>query len=218
MSPTHTDESTGHLDSLIAEHRHRFFSVFPQEKFIPKHHFVEHYPQLIKTFGPLVSLWTMKFEAKQCYFKKIVRQTSCFCNILKSMATKHHSIIAYHLHSSNFKKPATSVSKMSRVQLEVVNEDIQEFVSQKFPEETVVHLTDKVDFQGTSYGIGMMLVYGSTGGLPNFAELLQIIIVHDSLVFTVKLQSIWYCEHFRCFKLESTSIVRVTEQSQLTDI
>lgn len=64
MSPAHTDETIGYLDSLIAEHRHRFKTVFPQGKFIPKHNFFEHYPQLIKAFGPLVSLWTMRFEAK----------------------------------------------------------------------------------------------------------------------------------------------------------
>ena len=104
MSPTHTDESIGHLESLIAEHRHRFCSVFPQGKLIPKHHFVEHYPQLIKAFGPLVSLWTMRFEAKHSFFKKIVRQTNCFRNILKSMAKKHQSMIAYHLHGSCVKK------------------------------------------------------------------------------------------------------------------
>lgn len=86
MSPTHTDESIGFLDSLISEHRHRFTSVLPQANLIPKHHFVEHYPQLIKSFGPLVSLWTMRFEGKHRFFKKIIRQTNCFRNILKSMA------------------------------------------------------------------------------------------------------------------------------------
>lgn len=106
---------------------------------------------------------------------------------------------------------------MSRVPSEVVNENTQEFLSQKF-QETVVHLTNRTDFQGTSYSIGMMLVYGSTGGLPDFAEILQIIVVRDSLVFVVKLQSAWYCEHVRRFKLESTSIVKVVKQSELTDI
>ena len=56
MSPTLTDESIGFLDSLTSEYRHRFTSVLPQANLIPKHHFVEHYPQLIKSFGPLVSL------------------------------------------------------------------------------------------------------------------------------------------------------------------
>jgi hypothetical protein len=177
MSPTHTEESIGHLDSLISEHRHRFSSVFPQQRLIPKHHFVEHYPQLIKAFGPLVSLWTMRFEAKHSFFKKIVRQTNCLLNILKSMAKKHQYMIAYHLHGSNVKKTAVSVSKMTRVPLEVVNENIQEFLSQKFPEETAVHLTKQAEFQGTSNGIGMILVYGSNSGLPDFAEILQIITI-----------------------------------------
>lgn len=113
----------------------------------------------------------MRFEAKHSFFNKIVRQTNCFRNILKSMAKK----TLVHLHCSNVKKPAVSVSKMSRVPLEVVNENIQEFLSQKFPEETFVHLTNQAEFQGTSYSIGMILVYGSNGGLPDFAEILPII-------------------------------------------
>lgn len=87
MSPTHT--GTGLLDSLIADHRYRFFTVFPQGKLIPKHHFAEHYLQLIKAFGPLVLLWTMRFEAKHHFFKKLVRQTCCFRNIVKSKVQVH---------------------------------------------------------------------------------------------------------------------------------
>lgn len=114
MSPTFIDQSIGYLESLIAEHRHRFLSVFPHEKLIPKHHFVEHYPQLIEAFGPLVSLWTMCFKAKHHFFKKIVRQTTCFRNILKSMAKKHQAMIAYHLHGSDVKKSGISVSVVQR--------------------------------------------------------------------------------------------------------
>lgn len=218
MSPTHTIESIGLLDSLIAEHRHRFLTVFPQERLIPKHHFLEHYPQLIKAFGPLVSLWTMRFEAKHSFFKKVVRQTGCFRNILKSLAKKHQSMIAYHLHGSTVTKPAVSLSKLSRVPLEVVNETIQDFFSHTFPDETVVHLTNSLQSHGLSYNIGMVLVYGSTGGLPDFAEISQMIVVCDSLIFVVKLQSAWYMEHLRCFKLESMHILKVVKQSELPDI
>lgn len=41
------------LKDVVAEHRHRFSSVFPQEKLIPKHNFLEHYPQFIKAFYEL---------------------------------------------------------------------------------------------------------------------------------------------------------------------
>ena len=126
-------------------------------------------------------------------------------------------MIACHLHASVVKQPAVSVSKMSRVPLEVVNENVQEFLLQKYQEETGVNLTNQAEFQGTSYSVGMMVVYGSTAGLPDFAEILQIIVVHDTLVFVMKLQSAWYSEHFRCFKLESTRVIKVIEQSRLTD-
>ncbi|XP_056443822.1 uncharacterized protein LOC130380603 [Gadus chalcogrammus] len=71
MSPAHTEESICYLDTKIAEHRQRFLDVFPQNKLIPKHHFIEHYPELIREFGPLSALWTMCFEAKHSFFKKI---------------------------------------------------------------------------------------------------------------------------------------------------
>lgn len=75
-------------------------------------------------------------------------------------------------------------------------------------------MTNKVEFHGTTYSIGMILAYGSTGGLPDFADVVQIIVVCDSLAFVVKLQTSWYCEHLR---LESTSIVKVVGQSKLAD-
>lgn len=126
MSPTHTDESIGYFDSLIAEHRSRFKSVFTQEKVIPKHHFVEHYPQLIKAFGPLVSLWTMRVEAKHHFFKKIVWQTSCFRNVL---ANKHKSMISYSHYGPDVmsRKCTLTVTKMTSIPIDVVNGDIQKY-------------------------------------------------------------------------------------------
>lgn len=217
MSPTHTDESIGYLDSLIAEHRSRFKSVFKVEKLIPKHHFVEHYPQLIKAFGPLVSLWTMRFEAKHHFFKKIVRQTSCFRNVLKSMANKHQSMISYTLYDPDVRKCAITVTKMSSIPIDIANQDIQKYMLKEFPAEKVVHLASKAEYHGTFYSAGMMLAYGSTIGFPDFAEIVQIIVVQSSLAFVVKLQTAWYFEHFRGFMLEPTGIVRVVKHSELID-
>lgn len=43
-------------------------------------------------------------------------------------------------------------------------------------------------FFGTNYCTGMMLAYGSTGGLPDFAEILHMMIDQGHLFFIVKLQ------------------------------
>lgn len=91
--------------------KNRFFDVFPMEKLIPKHHFLEHYPDLIKAFGPLVAMWTMRFEGKHSCFKHVVRHTNSFKNILLSLTRKHQLLMAYQ--AQNPSKPAFSVSDVS---------------------------------------------------------------------------------------------------------
>lgn len=47
----------------------------------------------------------------------------------------------------------------------------------------------------------MILACGSTAGMPEFAEILQICIVGDELSFIVRLYVAWYQDHFRAFHL-----------------
>lgn len=44
-----------------------------------------------------------------------------------------------------------------------------------------IHVANKIAFLGTNYCVGMMLPFGSTGGLPDFAEIIKIFIVRQSL-------------------------------------
>lgn len=121
----------------ISEHRHRLQEVFPQLRLTPKHHFLEHYPALIETFGPLVRLWTMRFEAKHKFFKRVVRFSSNFKNVLLSLSTKHQLMMAYNW-QINMAKPALVISKVSSLPLEVLHGDIQESVKILFLQLTSV--------------------------------------------------------------------------------
>ena len=62
-----SDESLRYLESNISDHRQLFTDVFPNERFLPIHHFLEHYPNLICCFGSLADLWTMRYEAQHCF-------------------------------------------------------------------------------------------------------------------------------------------------------
>lgn len=218
LSPVHTDSTICFLDSKLSEHRHRFLKAFPQDKLIPKHHFLEHYPQLIKWFGPLVSLWTMRFEAKHSFFKRVVRHTHSFRNILLSLAVKHQLMIAFHLHSSTFFKPSLQVTKLSAVDLTILREDIKEVQETKFPGESFVQFANTLCFHGTSYSTGMILAHGSTGGLPDFVELILITVVNGKVGFIVKCLNAWYLEHLGSYELEKTRSVKVIEPSELSDV
>lgn len=65
-----------YLDVLIQEYLDSRKALFPETNLKPKHHYLRHYPALILKFGPLIRLWTMRFESKHSYFKRCARNSS----------------------------------------------------------------------------------------------------------------------------------------------
>lgn len=108
-------------------------------------------------------------------------------------------MIAYHIHGANILRPKLSLSRMTQVAVEVLKDSIKESFVNKFPRAAVVSMTNKVTILGTDYCVGMLLPFGSTGGLPDFGEILQITIVLERPVFVLNLLSGWYHEHLRSF-------------------
>lgn len=216
VSPKFTEESICYLDTLISEHRHRLLEVFPEQKLLPKHHFVEHYPELIRGFGPLVSLWTMRFEAKHSFFKRVVGNTYSFRNVLLSLASKHQRMMAYYS-QENALKSATCVTKISSVPLEILDLGIQQSFKNVYPAQTSVNLTNAVIHHGTKYAAGMVLPYGSTGGQPDFVQISQIAIVDDNLSFIVKLFKGCYDGHYGAYVLEYTGNMTLLQHGELSD-
>lgn len=67
VAPVHTTESIAYLQSKI---RSRLQEVFPGIKLLPKHHYVNHYPD-DQISGLLVGMWMLRFEAKHIFFKQV---------------------------------------------------------------------------------------------------------------------------------------------------
>ncbi len=202
VAPLHNQETIAYLDCKITEHRNRFLELFPA-RLLPKPHFLEHYPQLIECFGPLVGQWTMRFEGKHSFFKKVVRHINCFKNIPLTLATKHQQMIAYHISALHLKTDL-EVHHVSVLPEDVMNKEVVSSLRQKNPKINDVHLAKSATIKGISYRIGMLIPYGSTGGLPDFAEILQICIVESSLSFVVRVLCAWYREHFRAYELTTS--------------
>ncbi len=68
LCPSFTDETLDYFQSKISDHKQVLLKTFPEFSLRPKHHYVEHYPTMIKCYGPLVHVWTMRFEAKHRFF------------------------------------------------------------------------------------------------------------------------------------------------------
>lgn len=111
------------------------------------------------------------------------------------------------------------VKNISIISVDVLNEEVALALRQKYPDVTQVNLTKNVTARGINYRNGMVLASGSTGEMPEFAEILQICVVGDELSFVVRLYFACYQEHFRAFELTlspSREIVLV-QFDELTD-
>lgn len=167
----------------ISDHREKYQEAFPNKKLLPKHHYLEHYPQMIRCFGSLVGLWTMRFEGKHSFFKEVAHHTKCFKNVALTLSRKHQLLIAYHLHSLHPQKAGVEVSSASRVPLEVLKDDISLPIKQMYPDMTEVNMTKSADYRGINYRNRMIVICGFTDGLPEFGEIIRICVVQGTLNF-----------------------------------
>ena len=86
------------LDSQLNDFIKSYFEVFEDAKLKPKSHYLQHYPQMIKVFGPLVK--TLRFESKHRYFKSTFSGSKNQENICYSLV-KRRQMLTY----LNYKKP-----------------------------------------------------------------------------------------------------------------
>jgi hypothetical protein len=61
--------------------------LFPEKTFTAKDHYITHYPDFVKFYGPLRFTWTLDFEQFHQNFKYIQYRTKNFKNPLKTLAT-----------------------------------------------------------------------------------------------------------------------------------
>lgn len=101
--------------------------------------------------------------------------------------------------------------------LSVTRTTLKDLVKVRFPCVTAVHTANNVYFFGTNYAVGMLVCSGSTAGLPDFAEVLRIMLICDKLTFFVRLQNALYNEHLRGYKLENTASLLLLAHGDLKD-
>lgn len=218
MSHTFTDDIIAYMAWKISGHRQLLQEVFPNFRLRPKHHYIEHYPHLIRSFGPLVHLWTMRFEGKHKVFKKIIRDTHNYKNVLKTLAERHQDMMAFYLSSPRFFKPPVQTSKVESLFVESLPTDTHALIS-GITGSSTVYGTKKAILQGTVFVVGMFVCTGSYAALPVFKEIKNILLIQSDVFFLLKDYETWYVEHLRSYELtaHTSKSHTVKSLSQLTD-
>lgn len=219
VATRHTEESIHFLALKISEHRQLLLATFPDYRLRPKHHFVEHYPQLIKAFGPLSDVWTMRFEGKHKFFKRVIRNAHNFRNVALTLAMKHQKMMAYYLDTSSFFNPPVEMDKVTTASIASFPENVQQVFCQRVPHLTTVLVTSSVSVDGVRYCEDMMISVGSCSGLPEFKQIKQIVSINTEVLFVCKTMTAWYHEHLRSFELcDGNASLCVVQLKELNDV
>lgn len=123
-----------YLKSLISEYLEYRQELFPDVPLKPKHHFISHYTDIINQFGPLRYLWTLRFEAKHQCFKRAVRHSNNFINILFSLSHRHQL-----LQSLNMSQQKLFEDKV------IYNEHVDKYDKQIFSDTIATIIEQNVD-------------------------------------------------------------------------
>ena len=199
--PTNSEEILGYLESKISDHRNLLIHCFPDLNLRPKHHFIEHYPHLIHCFGPLVDLWTMRFESKHSFFIKVVHDVHNFKNILLTLSSKHQQMMAYHFDGPNLFKPRLYIGNIDTVRTTSLDELLRTAIKRKYPHQDTISLAKDIHFYGTHYVKGMIISAGQCSGLPDFYRILGIVVNLDQVPFVSRKLSSWFLEHYRSYEV-----------------
>ena len=160
-SPTIHKAILPYLETLIFNYLSERQSLFPGVKLRPKHHFTSHYPQLILEFGPLIKVWTMRYESKHRFFKRVVRYSLNFINIIKSLSIKHELLQSYIRLGADIRLQSQVYNSID-FQPHLFNADIQRAITNAGLTHSIQQCT-KAIIKGTTYSQGQIVVLRQRG-------------------------------------------------------
>lgn len=193
-----------YLDMLIQEYLESRKSLFPDSPLKPKHHFLRHYPALILKFGPLIRLWTMRFESKHSYFKRCARHLKNFKNICLTLSERHQMFQAY-ISAGPGCSQLLQVKDSCTFYPSLYSDEIKHAVREFSFSETSTCVSTGIVYKGTSYKKGHFLVSKNDESIE-FGELLIILIHNDATVyFVMELQKADYHSEYHLYSVTKQS-------------
>ena len=149
-------------------------SIFPDKSLRPKHHYLAHYPWLILQFGPLIRVWTLRFESKHSYFKKCARYSMNFINICHTFAIRHQLLQAYMRNGTLFGSSA-NLENAIEFNVDLYNDNIKAAFEHHHSMYKGVVTSLKGVINGVQYEKGLYIVIASTNHSIILGEIVMLI-------------------------------------------
>ncbi|KAJ8034877.1 hypothetical protein HOLleu_21895 [Holothuria leucospilota] len=189
-APQTSEDQIAVLQDLISEYLEYRVDLFPEVNLRPKHHYLVHYPWLALQFGPLIWMWTLRFESKHSYFKRTLRYSGNFKNVGLTLSEKHQLLQAY-ITSSNIFSDTVECFNGIQFQEDLYNAQIIDSIKACQPEVPVPCLvSNRAYYKGTEYKKGQYLVV-------NMLE--DVVLGCILLILTTTREMFFVCQNFKAF-------------------
>ena len=224
FSPSVTLAATRYLSQIIEDHHSLFLELYPHLHLRPKHHFMLHYPKAIEKLGPLIQLWSMRFEGKHGFFKRVSHVTCNFRNICKTMAYRHQIMQCYTFMCGSMLSHNTEIGPGYNTFLANLEgyKDIQSGLA-GIPLFTELYVPARVTVKGTLYRSGMSVFMSyDEDGEPLFGLLKNIFVLEQTgssqIKFVVqKWETLGYDKHLFAYSVIRTKDLTVIDVKELLD-
>lgn len=175
-----------YMQELIIEYLEKRSDAFPDISLRAKHHFILHYPALTLKFGPLIRMWTMRFESKHSYLKKSAQRCQNFLNITRSLSEKHQLLQAYIGTGSIYQE--ICLDNAVPFHIDLFETDIRAAVFRMLGEQGKFALfTLKVCFHGIEYRKDMHVVFQRIENKLIFGKIKFILSLNNNIFFLLSI-------------------------------
>ena len=126
----------------------------------PKTHYLSHYPEATRLYGPMINVWTARYEAKHRIAKMLCNSAKNFLNISKTLAVRQQFRQASMMYSGLYETEEVVLpSKGVKMKEDLVDCDNASIFGQikYFMDETST-LSDEIKFRGQCYKIEDIVV------------------------------------------------------------
>ena len=197
------------LENLLDTFFNNFSKNAPQETLKPKAHFLQHYPKMIKTFGPLVK--TLRFEAKHAYFKTVFHGSKNRKNVCLTLS-KRHQMMMYlnYIKSDLLKHDDPEGIALKEIPMESLDQPVHDVLKAKLEinDSDLLCQSKAVVYEGLRYNKGESVVIDFDNDEPLFGSINSVLYFRKGIYLLCELLIILrFDTHFNSYEVTTSGVL-----------
>lgn len=207
------------LKLKICDHLQLFHELFPTKNLRPKQHFLIHYAQHMLNFGPLKRCWTLRFEAKHFYFKRLATVGKNFKQLGSTLAVRHQLHQSYCAASENYLKSNVVLGSKKNVSVHCLENELKVLLDRNmFVENNFVSIFSFVSINALKYSYGLYICTDFINDEPVFGSIDYVVKKQGSVYLVVKHAETQFHEHCGAYIVRKISKWSLFDVEKLNDV